>query len=50
MIKRKLLILTKEQKDFKEFIENFQFDDLDIYAPESEEEILKHIVDAEIIL
>lgn len=46
---KKLMILTQEQKEIKELLEKYNFDDLDIYTPENEDEILNHISDAEII-
>lgn len=48
-MKKKLLVITRDQKEFKQLIETYNFDDLDIYIPEDEAGILEHIEDAEII-
>lgn len=45
----KVLICTREQQEFKSKLQACNLPDIDIYAPESEEELLIHLDDAEII-
>jgi len=49
MKKVKLLILTRDQKEFLNDIELLCLENIEIFAPENEEDILKHIEDAEVI-
>lgn len=45
----KVLICTRSQAEFKELVEKSNLPGIDLYAPESEEDLLRHIVDAEVI-
>lgn len=46
---KKVLIYTRQQAEFKKLVEEYNLPDIEIYAPQSEEEFTAHIVDAEII-
>ncbi|MCD5375151.1 D-2-hydroxyacid dehydrogenase [Candidatus Gracilibacteria bacterium] len=48
-MKNKILLITRGQKLFKEEVISLGLNNADIYAPEDEEGILEHIVDADII-
>lgn len=48
-MKNKILLITRWQKLFKEEVISLGLNNADIYAPEDEEWILEHIVDADII-
>lgn len=45
----KVVICTREQEEFKNLVENFNLPEIELYAPETEEELLLHLNDAEVI-
>jgi len=45
----KVVICTREQAEFKKLVGEYNLPDIDLHAPKTEEELLKHIQDAEVI-
>jgi len=45
----KVVICTREQTEFKKKVEEYNLPNIELYAPESEQELISHISDAEVI-